>query len=114
MDHRIDAATQVFGQVWELSDALQKRIRERGWEPLDYTAMEQYGGIPKQARRRLLAEGWPRVCAILENIEEEERLSSHSRLLVHVCLGHAQHFVRIVLHHFYTRDVLRELWSGSS
>ena len=89
MDDRIDAATQVFGQVCELSDALQKRIRVRGWEPLDYAAMEQYGGISKQAQRRLLAEGWPRVSVILENIEEEEHLSSHSCLLVRVCLGHA-------------------------
>jgi hypothetical protein len=113
MDHRTDAATQVFGQVCELSDALQKRIQARGWEALDYTAVTQREGIPRQGRRRLLTEGWRRVCEILEDIEEEERLSSHSRMLLRVCLGHAQHFVGIILHLFYTRNVLKELLTGS-
>ena len=113
MDHRTDAATQVFGQVHELSDSVKKRIRARGWEALDYTTVMRSECIPRQGRRRLLTEGWRRVCEILENIEEEERLSSHSRLLLRVCLGHAQHFVGIILHLFYTRNVLKELLTGS-
>jgi len=36
MDHRADAATQVFGQIHELGDALQRRVAAHSWEPLQH------------------------------------------------------------------------------
>jgi len=48
---------------------------------------------------------------VLHGIEDQEGLSSHSRLLLRVCLGHAQHFVGIVLQHFYERCIFEQLVS---
>jgi hypothetical protein len=46
---------------------------------------------------------------VLEGIEDEERLSSHARLLLRVCLGSAKHFVSLVFHHFCEHSVVEQL-----
>lgn len=115
MDDRADAAMQVFGQIHELSDAIQRRIVARSWEPLcGHISGDAKNMISKKGRQFLLAAAWPMVCEVLNNIEDQEELSSHSRMLLRVCLGHAQHFVGIILHHFYERHTFDRLVSQNS
>ena len=112
MDHPPDAALQPFWQIHELSDAIERRLVARGWQPLRYTGSEGTAALlSKNGRKYLLSTVWSRVCMVLDDIEIEKQLSSHSRLLLRVCLGSANHFVGLVLHHFYERSVLERLLS---
>ena len=78
---------QVFEQVHELSDAIERRLAARGWEPLQDISVGDVGdALPRKGRRRLLSTVWPKVCVVLDGIEAQEDLSSHSQLLVRVCL----------------------------
>ena len=103
---------QVFEQVHELSDAIERRLAARGWEPLQDISVGDVGdALPRKGRRRLLSTVWPKVCVVLDGIEAQEDLSSHSRLLVRVCLCNPKHFISIVLHHFYERSLFERLLS---
>lgn len=111
-NYNYDSALQVFGQVHELSDAIERRLAARRWVPL---ALEDVGGkkLSNFVRRQLQDLVRPRVCTVLDGIEEQENLSSHSRLLVRICLSKPQHFIGIVLHHFYERGLFESLLSHS-
>ena len=63
----------------------------------------------KKGRRYILCMAWQRICEVLDGIEDEEQLSSHTRLLLRVCLGSAKHFVGLVFHHFCERSVVDRL-----
>ena len=61
------------------------------------------GLLSKKGRQTLLSLAWLRVCDVLSEIEDQETLSSKSRLLLQVCLGHTPQFVDIILCHFYKK-----------
>jgi hypothetical protein len=65
--------------------------------------------LSKKGRRYILCTAWHRICEVLDGIEDEERLSSHARLLLRVCMGSAKHFVRLVFHHFCEQSVVKQL-----
>ena len=65
--------------------------------------------LSKKVRREILRTAWQRICEVLDGIEDKERLSSHARLLLRVCLGSAKHFVGLVFHHFCERSVVDRL-----
>jgi hypothetical protein len=105
-----DAGTQIFDQIHEFSEALERGLAAHAWEPLCYTLEGQGNALPTKTRRRLLSQGWERVCTVLEEIDrQQENLSSHSRLLLRACLGQAEHFVGLVLHRFYERGLFEKL-----
>ena len=115
MDHPLDAAMQAFWQIHQLSDLIERRLAARNWQPLQYTRSEGTTALlSKNGRKCLLSTVWSRLCVVLDDIEIEERLSSHSRLLLRVCLGNANHFVGLIHHHFYEHSVLERLLSLNS
>jgi len=112
MDHPSGAAMRAFWQITELSDAIERRLAARGWQPLQYTGPTSTATadqLSKKGRDYILRTARCRICAVLEGIEEEERLSSHARLLLRACLGSAKHFVGLVFHHFCEHSVVERL-----
>ena len=107
MDHPSDAAMHAFWQITELSDAIERRLAARDWQPLQYTGTADQ--LSKKGRRYILCTAWHRICEVLNGIEDEERLSSHARLLQRVCLGSAKYFVGLVFHHFCRRQATRPI-----
>jgi hypothetical protein len=112
MDHPSGAAMRAFWQITELSGAMERRLAARGWQPLVYTGSTSTGTVDqlsKKGRSHILGTAWPRICVVLEGIEDEECLSSHARLLLRVCLGSANHFVGLIFHHFCEHSVVERL-----
>ena len=102
----------AFWQVTELSDAIERRLAARDWQPLQYKGSTSTGTadqMSKKGRRYILCRAWHRICEVLNGIEDEERLSSLARLLLRVCLGSAKYFVGLVFHHFCEHAVVKQL-----
>ena len=102
----------AFWQITDLSDAIERRLAARGWQPLQYMGSRSTGTVDqlsKKGQRYTLRAALQRICEVLDGIEDEEQLSSHTRLLLRVCLGSAKHFVGLVFHHFCERSVVDRL-----